>query len=235
MLVQCRGLVIRVIEHSDKVSIAQCFTDEFGLRSYLVRNSKKCPLRLFEPLTFLDMAVQERGDRELQFVKEVSLYRRSIGQSRNVIKSSLALFIQEFLVHAIKEESADGELYRLLEETLIDLDEGEPSAWAPHLFLVRFAERMGILAAPPETPHEWFDLEEGDYKQTQPAHVNAIGAPYCTILPILQLTQPGAEPGIDCLPNERREMLDHLLTLFRFHTDGSFDLRSPKMLRDVLA
>lgn len=235
MLQQCKGLVIRILQHSDKTSILKCYTDEFGMRSYVVRNSKKTPLSLFQPLTFLDMSVQERHDRDLQYLKEVSLYRQSIGQSRNVIKSSIALFIQEFLVHALKEESADPDLFRLLEETLIDLDEGDPGAWAPHLFLVAYAEQMGILPPPPDVDADWFDLEEGTFGSGQPAHVHILGKPYTQILPALQRTAHGTQPRIDCSNSERRQMLDHLLQLFRFHTEGRFDLKSPEILRTVLS
>jgi DNA repair protein RecO (recombination protein O) len=235
MLQHCKGLVIRVIQHKDRSAILRCYTDEFGLRSYVLRPSKKTPLSLFQPLTFLDMSVQERSDRDIQYLKEVSLYRQSIGQSRDVIKSSLALFIQEFLVHALQEETADQELFQLLEETLIDMDEGRPGPWAPHLFLVRYAQQMGILPPPPDQRTDWFDLEEGRYGSGQPIHSNTIGMPYCEILPALQDTSAKAEPVIDCTVTERREMLEQLLRLFRFHTDGQFNLKSPQMLREVLS
>lgn len=228
-------MVIRLIQHKDRSAILQCYTDEFGLRSYAVRASKKTPLSLFQPLTFLDMSVQERNDRDVQTTKEITLHRRSIGQSRDVIKSSLALFIQEFLVNALKEESADTDMYELIEDMLTELDEGTPGPWAPHLFLVRFAAQMGILPPPPDGEVDWFDMEEGVYGLGQPAHGNTLSRPYSGILPVLQKVGRSESPDISCTGAERREMLEQLLQLFRFHTDGSFKLRSPSMLREVLS
>ncbi len=234
MLVHCQGFVIRVFKHTDRSMIMRCFTDQFGLRSYVVRYSKKTPRSLFQPLTLLSMSVQERNDRDLQQLKEVSLVKSSPGQSGNMLKSTLSLFIQEFLVHALREESGDSSLFTLLAQTVTVLDLN-PGPWTAHQFLIAFGNHMGILPPPPDNAATWFDLEEGSYSALQPAHIHCFGAPWSQILPALQLAQFGEDPALTCTADERRDMLDKLLLIFRYHTQRKFELRSPKMLREVLA
>lgn len=234
MFVQCKAFVLRTFKHTDRSSIVRCYTDKFGLRSYIIRPSKKLPKALFRPLTLLDMAVQERSDQDLQKVKEVMLVEAAPGQDGNMYKSTLSLFIQEFLIHAIRSEEADKDLFDLIHRTCMAVN-GNPGPWSGHQFMVAMGTQMGIIPPPPEEHLEWFDLELGEYTPIQPKHIHCFGSPWSHILPQLQDSVLGMNPSIVCSSEERREMLDRLLVIFRYHTQSSFELKSPEILREVLS
>ena len=73
MLHTVSAIVLRTIRHGDPTTILKCYTDRFGLRSYVVRTGSKKGTRmaLLLPLNRLEMVVTEDADRDLNNVREM--------------------------------------------------------------------------------------------------------------------------------------------------------------------
>ena len=70
MLVSTKAIVLSKLKFKDNDVIVKCYTKEFGVKSYLLRNilkSKKGKLKIayFQELTILDLETDQRDGRSL--------------------------------------------------------------------------------------------------------------------------------------------------------------------------
>ncbi|MCO4823097.1 MAG: recombination protein O N-terminal domain-containing protein, partial [Flavobacteriaceae bacterium] len=97
MLVSTKAIVLSKIRYKDNDLIVKCYTQHFGVKSYLLKNilkSKKGKLKMayFQPLTLLDIEATHNTNRTLHYIKEVKLYNHYISIHTNILKSSISLF-----------------------------------------------------------------------------------------------------------------------------------------------
>ncbi|MBK6410245.1 MAG: recombination protein O N-terminal domain-containing protein [Flavobacteriales bacterium] len=116
MLQTTRAVVLRTFKHGDNFVILKAYTECFGVRSYIVRISKRGsakPAHL-QPLDRLEIVVSESGERELHTVREVRTEKAYVGIAGDPARGLLLLFAQEVFYRTLKEESPDPELFRIL-------------------------------------------------------------------------------------------------------------------------
>ena len=102
MLVCTKAIVLSKIKYRDNDLIVKCYTEQFGIQSYLLRGvlkSKKGKIRIayFQILSQLEIIVNYRENRSLQSIndaKPVTFYQ-SIHE--NVAKSAIVMFLAEVL------------------------------------------------------------------------------------------------------------------------------------------
>ena len=238
MLHTTRALVLRTIRHTDSTVVLKAYTEAFGLRSYLVRTPKGAGRNhgaaLLQPLTRLELVVDERADRDLHQVREMRLrgpYHRVPGDAMRI---ALLLFMQELLARTLREESGDPGLWAFLEDALERLDGPDEVRDLPLRFVLGYAAALGFAPAPPEEEAPYFDLIEGRFTADLPLHAQAIAPP---LTAVFAAWLPGSleEPApLAMAPGQRRELLDLLLRYVRLHVPGAPELRSPDVLHQVL-
>lgn len=237
MLVSTRGIVLHSIKYSETSLVCRIFTEELGLQSYLlqgVRGSKKGnKAALFRPLNLLNMVVyHKRESKGLQKVKEYNLEHIYTDMPFNIRKSSIAMFVSEVLNHLIKEELHDPELFQYLHDWLTELDSTTDKLAYKHLgFLLDLSVYFGFK---PEgqfnKEHPYFDLVEGCFVHQLPIHPNYIKADLSAHLAtILSHNQPAMTK------HERDVLLEKLLLFYRYHVEGFPQLKSHKILSEILA
>lgn len=238
MLHTTKALVLRTIRHTDSTVVLKAYTEAFGLRSYLVRTprSTKRPgmAALLQPLTRLELVVDERADRELHQVREVRLHKPYLRVPGGALRTALLLFMHELLARTLREEAGDVGLWSFLEEALDLLDTAEDVRDLPLRFVLGYAAVLGFAPAPPEEDALYFDLVEGRFTRELPLHAQAIAPP---LTAVFAAWLPGAltEPApVVMAPGQRRELLDLLLRYVRLHVPGAPELRSPDVLHQVL-
>ncbi|MFZ9980608.1 MAG: DNA repair protein RecO [Cyclobacteriaceae bacterium] len=131
MLIKTRGIVFRFTRYGDSSIIVSVFTEHAGLQSYIIKGIRKSKhgtgIALYQPLTILDMVVYERDGASVNHVREAKcrhIYRHIPG---NMIRETIAFFINELMTRSIREQSHPEELYEYLEHSLLQLDgEAEP-------------------------------------------------------------------------------------------------------------
>jgi DNA repair protein RecO (recombination protein O) len=119
MLTKTRAIVIKTINYSENSVILKCFTEEFGLQSYLingVKNKKGAikPSHLL-PLNLLDLDVYHQLNKNLQRIKELKCQPIIKNMHYSLLKSSIGIFIGEVLNKTIQAENqADKNLFEFL-------------------------------------------------------------------------------------------------------------------------
>lgn len=252
MLHSTRGIVFHTVKYSETSIIVKVYTELFGIQSYLVRGSRnirsKTKPGLFQPLTLLDMVVYHKEKHSLQSVREAHLGHPYRTIPFDIRKSSVALFINELVYKAIREEEANPGLFGFLWKSCLDLDSIVQSVSNFHLnFAVHLMHHLGIF---PQNNHSVnspvFNLREGLFQATIPDHDQYLEGE--NSLQFHRLLHSCGQQSFDdsgmaewpdggfCPdPGSRHRLLETLLLYYRLHLPGFAGIQSHHILHDVLA
>lgn len=237
MLTTTRALVLRTIRHADQRLILKAFTEQYGLRSYVVRVARKGGVSeaALQALTRVELVADERSDRELLVLRDLRVERPYVRIPFEPVRAAVALFVQEVLVKLLRGEAADPRLYGFLEQAVEQLDSRADLAHFPLQFLLQLSGELGFMPEPPLSGEDRFDLKEGHFTSDAPQHGQTLPIALSSALASL-LQLPLHQAPVSPLPGPlRRDLLDHLLLYYRLHVDGLGELRSPGVLQQVLA
>src|SRR5882757_6416664 len=153
MLHKTRGIVFKTTDYGESSVVVQVFTEKFGLQSYMVNGAKKPKAKIscnmLQPLHLLDMVVYHKETGNVQRIKEVKNSPVLQTIPYDVIKSSLALFLNEVLYKAIKQQAADENLFGFIFNSIEWMDHQPEGIVNFHLFfLTRLTRYLGFYPGP---------------------------------------------------------------------------------------
>ncbi len=169
MLVPTKAIVISKLKYRDNDLIVKCYTEHFGVQSYLLRGvlkSKKGKLRTayFQLLSQLEIIVSYRQSRSLQSIRDVKPINFYQSIYSNVAKSAIAMFLAEVLSGILKEEEKNQSLYTYLETTFLWLDANDEISNFHLLFLINLTRYLGFYPELTNTHLDFFNLEDGKFQ-----------------------------------------------------------------------
>ena len=184
MLHKTRGIVFKTTDYGDSSIIVQVFTEKFGLQSYIVNGAKKPKAKIsrniFQPLHLLDMVVYHKNTGNVQRIKEVKNSPVLQSIPYDVIKSSLAIFLNEVLYKAVKQQSAEEKLFEFTFNAIEWLDHQTEGLANFHLFfLVRLTRYLGFYPDKQLLDKAgFFDLKNGVFCNYKPDSVLYLSPPH---------------------------------------------------------
>ena len=109
MLQKTKGIVLHTLKYNDTSIIVDMYTELSGRASFLVTvpRSRKAAVKsvLFQPLSFIELEADYRPNATLYRVTEAKSFYPFSSIPYDPYKSSMALFLSEFLYRAIREEA----------------------------------------------------------------------------------------------------------------------------------
>jgi DNA repair protein RecO (recombination protein O) len=220
MLHKTRGVVFRFTRYGESSIIVNIFTAQFGLQGYIVKGvrarSAKGKIALYQPLTLLDLVVYHRENANLMHIREAKCIHLYETIHRDLNKTSIALFINEVLNKAVKEQSHAEDLCEFLIQSLIALDQSGNASNFHLRFLVQLSKWLGFQ---PVTAEE---VTEG--RKLEPALESAL----------TDLLQADDTTELSFDNEQRRALLDVLVFFYARHIDGFGHLKSVSVLREIL-
>jgi DNA repair protein RecO (recombination protein O) len=239
MLQTTKAVVLRTVRHADKSTVLRAYTERFGLRSYMVRTGTKGASRLaaLQPLSRVELVVPEAGEHDLRTVRDLRIDRPYTRLQQEPMRGVLMLFAQEVLNRALREESADAQLYAFVQDTLEAMDTGADMAHQPLLLLVGLSKHLGFFPEAPEEGEHRFDLREGYFFRGDAPHEFCMEPAQADLFAELigRVEEPdGTAAPLRASAQVRRRLLDDLLIYYRLHVEGFGELRSLEVLRAVL-
>ena len=165
-IVTTKAIVLSALKYGDTSLIVKCYTQEEGVKSYLVRGvlkPKKSGLKAahFQPLTQLRIVANHNSKNTLNSIKEVQVINPYATFHTDIVKQSVVLFLSEILSNSIQEEEQNSALYEYLETAFIWLDIHDKVANFHLLFLLNLTGFLGFYPDTSETNKKGFDLLEG--------------------------------------------------------------------------
>lgn len=241
MLHKTRGIVLKTTSYAESSVVVQVFTEKFGLQSYLVNGVKKpkakIKLNMLQPLHLLELVVYHKPSGNLQRISE--LRNQPVLQSipYDVVKSSLALFINEVLYKSLKLHYEDEPLFSYLFNAIELLDRTERGVANFHLFfLMGLTKYLGFYPDRTlEKQANFFDLREGAFTLSQPVHLFIIDT--VLLKDFVKLINSTFE-GLAVLTissQNRKTLLAKILDYYSLHMESFGDIKSHLILEEVLS
>jgi len=240
MLHKTRGIVFKTTDYGESGVIVQIFTEKFGLQSYIINGVKKPKAKItrnmLQPLHLLDMVVYHKNTGSVQRISELKNSPLLQSIPYDVIKSSIAIFLNEILYKAVRQQSAEEKLFDFIFNAIEWLDNQDEGLANFHLlFLVRLTRYLGFY---PEQPGasgaDYFDMKNGTFTRYKPEGLYYLSPPHTQNF--ARLMQTGFEHiGQLKFPNEeRRYLLQKLLDYYALHVEGFGNIKSHEVLEEVL-
>lgn len=229
MKYKTRGIVFNFIKFRESSIIARIYTDEFGLKNYIinsVRSAKpRYPISYFQPMTLLDMIVYNKAHAEINRVAEIKCRFTYQSIPYNITKSSVVLFITEMLYKTLREEEANPELFNFFEASLKYYDGVRKDFMNFHLqFLFKYARYQGIEP-----------LNVSDMMQEIEASNLIVSIPRKEYEKIDRMIEKDYSANIILSNDLRRKLLSMIILFYQIHFDHLKELKSYKVLMEVFA
>jgi len=238
MLVSTKAIVLSKLKYKDHDLIVKCYTEKFGVKTYLLKNAVKAKKGKFKPayfqvLTVLEIQADHKDNRSLQYLKDLKLQCNYKTLHTNVIKSAIAMFLSEVLTNILKEEEENLSLYNFLETSLIWFDENETNSSFHLKFLIELTKYLGFY---PDTSMmedgSFFNLEEGRFQLKKTNRYCVSGSSLVFLKQLLGI-KFDVNNYLDINSNQKRELLDMILLYFKLHLDGFKTPKSVAVLNQV--
>lgn len=166
MQIKTKAIVISTHKFQEKSLIVKCFTQSNGIKSYFVNNAftgknNKQKKAFFQPLMQLEIEAVHKNKGTLERFKEVKISTPYQSINYDIYKTTIVLFLSEFLNQAIKEEEPNDSLFNYLETALLWLDNHNEISNFHLIALLQISKYLGFFPNSPSEKTEYFDQLEG--------------------------------------------------------------------------
>ena len=208
MLTKTNAIVLRFVKYRDSSIIVTVFTQELGLKSYIVngvRSTKsKGRIALYQPLTLLNLVVYNKETADINRISEARCHIPLHNIATSPFKSAIAMFIAEVLNKTIKETVPNEPLFQFIQDSLIVLNEQVSSFENFHLiFLTKLSIFLGFG---PNNPSDVIPPDVGtDWEALTALMQSIMSATYIDEVPMNRAS--------------RQSLLNYLLHFFNEHLE----------------
>lgn len=241
MYSKTEGIVLHGTKYGESGRIITAYTEAFGRTSFIVHgtHSKKSAgkANLLQPLFLLDLEIDHRNDRELHQVKELRIGYPYQTIPYDVIKSSQAIFLAEFLYRVLREEESRPELYQFLQHSFRIFDLIREGSANFHLsFLLQLSRYLGFAPV-----RNWgdgqpvFDLASGSFTGLPPAHPYHAGEAESRIIASLVNTPYEDIGKITLNAATRDQLIGMLIDYYSLHLGMKLKINSLEVLKELFS
>ena len=239
MLHKTRGIVFKTTDYGESSVIVQVFTEKFGLQSYIINGVKKPKAKIsrnmLQPLHLLDMVVYHKNTGSVQRISELKNSPQLQSIPYDVIKSSIAIFLNEVVYKAVRQQSPDENLFDFVFNAIEWLDHRQDGFANFHLlFLVRLSRYLGFYPEQTSVDADYFDMKNGIFCRYKPEGLYYLSPPHTQNFRALLLTNFEHLGNLKFTNDERRYLLQKLLEFYTLHVEGFGNIRSHEVLEEVL-
>ena len=241
MLQRTKGIVIHTFKIKDNQLIAVLFTQQWGRVSYItsIPKTHKSGAKhlLLQPLAEVEIEADMKPKISLFRVRSVQTVQPFANIPYHPVKSVIALFLQEFLYRAIREEGQPNEaFYTYLSYSVRWLDMAERDYANFHLvFLMRVSSFLG-LQPNVENYQEgcWFDMLNASFVSQKPqAHAYYVAPEESRHLVNLMRLNFANMHHFKMNRQERNRLLFLINDYYRLHQPDFPELNSLTILKEV--
>ncbi len=212
---------MHTVRYDDSSIIADIYTDRYGMLAFIVKTKKRgrdsARNLLLSPLAIVEVDFDYREGKNLLRIDDVRLAEPYRTLHYHPVKATITLFLSEFLLHALRNEQSNRELYSFMVNSMLWLDNSERNlANFPITFLLRLTRFLGI----------WPNEEEvRDIVREEERRV----------VPYLLRMNYGTMHLFHFTKTERSRLMEVVNNYYRLHVAAFPELKSVAILREVLS
>jgi DNA repair protein RecO (recombination protein O) len=254
------AIVLHSLKYGESRLIVDMFTREHGRLSFVVTVPKTGRSRMrkqyFQPLTLLMIESDLRPQQQLHHLREASLLSPFVSLLSDAHKLAIALFIAEFLYHALRDEQRNVPLFDYVRSSIEWLDSRQDRYANFHLvFLMHLSRFLGFFpnltpvhssqSSPPSsllsplsspltlTPHPYFDLRSATFCTEPPLHQDYLLPVEASRIVTMMRMNYATMHLFRLSRTERNRTLDIIERYYRLHLPALPELRSLPVLREL--
>ena len=237
MQIKTKAIVISTLKFQEKSLIVKCFTQSNGIKSYFVNNAftgknNKQKKAFFQPLMQLEIEAIHKNKATLERFKEVKIATPYQTINYDIYKTTIVLFLSEFLNHAIKEEEANEALFEYLEAALLWLDNHNEISNFHLIVLIQITKYLGFYPENPSETIDYFDQLEGVF--TDFPSSNSLSAEETILLKkLLALKLDNTQNSFSA--NQRQILLKIIVNYFTLNVEGFKKPKSLDVFKEVFS
>ena len=233
-------MIFRSIKYSETSIITDIFTEQKGLRTYIIsgvrQKNSRVSASLLQVMTLVDLVVYHRDDKDMTRIKEIKAAHVYQSLPFNITKSSVGQFMLELTRKAIREPEENTPMFDFVFECFQFLDETQLPFSNLHLyFMLRLSGYLGFM---PEDNfsknHPFFDLREGIFVSEKAMHGYFLQEEQSQLVHLFLTTDLTKIHELKITRDTRKELLKNLITFYRLHIENFPDLNSHQILEEVL-
>lgn len=230
-IITTNAIVLSSLKFGDTSLIVKCFTQQDGLKSYLIKGvlkAKKGGLKVayFQPLNQVKLVANHNSKNTLNSIKEIQILQPYQTIYQDVVKQSITFFLSEVVSNVIQEEEANEELFSFLETSFLWLDTHEKIANFHLIFLLKLTHFLGFYPDISEFEKNGFHLLEGFFTEAT-FDKNVISGNDVVQFKKLLNTSFENSNQLSFSKSERQQVLQVLISYYKLHIDS---FRNPKSL-----
>lgn len=238
MVQQILALTIGTVKYGDSSLIANCFTNEWGLQSYMLKGiltakrSNKVSKSYFEPLTLLELQAAKNSNNKLGFIQEIKLLHAYESIPFDIKKKAVVFFLAEVLQQVIREEpDPNPALFEFIKKRLLWMDSANHIGLFHVKFMIDLTKYIGFSPNIEQQNLPYFDLASGcmtnektkycidGLKKTQ--WLNVLGMKFDGLTPFKYNNQ------------DKKTILNNVITYFELHLQHFKMPKSTVVLNEV--
>jgi len=239
--IQSKGIILTSTNYSETSLVVKIYTEQAGMGSFIVSGVRSRKSRfsssLFQPLSLVELIASGKPGQSMKRITEIQLSPPFSGIPHNMVKSTIALFLSEVIYRSVKEEEVNSSLFNFLHSSIQILDLNQKNCARFHLFfMIQFSRYLGFY---PNGLYikgiSYFDLREGLFKSNYPTHADFLNPQQTVVL--YEFMNKSFDNFHDLeLPKEiSKRLLHSLVTYFEIHQTHGSQIRSHKVLEEILS
>jgi DNA repair protein RecO (recombination protein O) len=238
MLITTKGIVLRAIKYGETSIIADIYTLDRGLHTFIVSGVRTAKSRIHPSLlqlgSIVEMVAYVRDEKNMNRIKELHPALIYMSIPFQILKSAVALFMVELAQKTVKESESNPPLFEFLANRFHFLDTTTESVLnLPIAFMVQLSEYLGFQPTKSENSI-FFDLKEGLFVAQEPLHAHFLSPIYSQFLIQFLETDIQSVHKIEISGADRRFLLSKLCDYYRLHSENFQTLNTITVLQEVL-
>lgn len=237
MLENFHGIVLRTVKYGETGLIVDMFTESHGRMSFMTKlvrsRQSKSRAAFWAPLSMVEFLADYRPmSSRLPQPQDVRLYYNYSDLPYSPVKSTVAMFLAEFLSSALRSEEQNIPLFKYMETSLQWYDSSRSAANFHLIFVLQLARYIGIM---PNVEDEglFFDMQAGSYVPLVPTHRYFLRPDEAKYVRLLMRIRLYTMHLLRLNREQRRRILAVLITYYRLHVPQFPELKSLEVLQDV--
>ena len=235
-----KAIVLSYIPYSESSLICKLYTEDFGLKSYIIRSAKKkntpTPTSHFQPLNIIEFEAYNGVKSKLETIKNSRLILEEQTLSFSIVKNALTFFVAEIIHLSLNESNPNRELFSFLYKQIDVLKKSADEDLAEfHLyFMIQFAEHLGL--APMDNYSEtaiFFNPLAGKYTENKDMQNFSKDVSF-QLHKLMQNNKANNYQKVCKNKIERNVILDALIIFYSIHITNHQQIKSHKILTTIL-
>lgn len=238
MQVADTAIILGTIQVKNNNNVVKMYTNRHGLVSaFVTAGTKKKAAKnaVLQPLSICQVQYNITKNASLPKLSEARIELPLLNIQMDILKSTIALFLADFLAQVLPEDHEDG-FYEFVENAIQIFNEIEEGKANFHLaFLLKTSQWLGVQPTLNRERNNYFDLKEGVFLPGTPNHPYYLSnSETLTLAQFLQ--EDWSKIGsIKLSGPERRKLLNSIIHYYLFHVPGFKKPKSLSILEEVFS